>query len=151
MAKTIKLRHTRTFITMFISSLFYIFPKFFPKFASTASIMRTRSMSFVARKSNPSSVIRMSHAVPPMMAYCSSLPLNHFLRQYRTILSTAAAGAVLKPKGGALRRAGVVVLQNGFCRLYFGRATVRALRGKEQQGWNTLFSGGLARPGSVQT
>ena len=28
MTKTIKLRHTRTFITMFISSLFYIFPEF---------------------------------------------------------------------------------------------------------------------------
>ena len=44
---------------------------FFPKFASTASIIRTRSMSFVARKSSPSSVIRMSHAVPAMMAYYS--------------------------------------------------------------------------------
>ena len=31
MTKTIKLRHTRTFITMFISSLSYIFPKFLSK------------------------------------------------------------------------------------------------------------------------
>ena len=28
MTKTLKLQHTRTFIAMFISSLFYIFPKF---------------------------------------------------------------------------------------------------------------------------
>lgn len=40
------------------------------------SDFRPYKMSFVAQKSKPSSVIRMSHAVPPIMAYCSSLPLN---------------------------------------------------------------------------
>ena len=53
---------------------------FIPKFLSTASTIKTKSISFVARKSNPSSVISMSHAVPPIIVYCSSFPLNHSLK-----------------------------------------------------------------------